>query len=39
MYGTNHFCLEFGYNIDPLTSIMSICFTTVGIMVLISSDN
>nr|YP_010884327.1 NADH-plastoquinone oxidoreductase subunit 5 [Pentaphragma spicatum]WIW75640.1 NADH-plastoquinone oxidoreductase subunit 5 [Pentaphragma spicatum] len=36
---TNHFSLEFGYLIDPLTSIMSILITTVGIMVLIYSDN
>jgi NAD(P)H-quinone oxidoreductase subunit 5 len=35
----NHFSLEFGYLIDPLTSIMSILITTVGIMVLIFSDN
>nr|AXP24436.1 NADH dehydrogenase subunit 5 [Tiquilia plicata] len=36
----NHdFSLEFGYLIDPLTSIMSILITTVGIMVLIYSDN
>nr|AZN62239.1 NAD(P)H-quinone oxidoreductase subunit 5 [Echinocodon lobophyllus] len=33
------FSLEFGYLIDPLTSIMSILITTVGIMVLIYSDN
>uniref|UniRef100_UPI0030FEBDA0 NADH dehydrogenase subunit 5 n=1 Tax=Anemopsis californica TaxID=108407 RepID=UPI0030FEBDA0 len=35
----NDFCLEFGYLIDSLTSIMSILITTVGIMVLIYSDN
>nr|YP_009715851.1 NdhF [Veratrum mengtzeanum]QGL08893.1 NdhF [Veratrum mengtzeanum] len=35
----NDFSLEFGYVIDPLTSIMSILITTVGIMVLIYSDN
>nr|YP_010383739.1 NADH-plastoquinone oxidoreductase subunit 5 [Trailliaedoxa gracilis]ATL59607.1 NADH dehydrogenase subunit 5 [Trailliaedoxa gracilis]UEQ17694.1 NADH-plastoquinone oxidoreductase subunit 5 [Trailliaedoxa gracilis] len=35
----NNFSLEFGYLIDPLTSIMSILITTVGIMVLIYSDN
>nr|QHE50378.1 NADH dehydrogenase subunit 5 [Pittosporopsis kerrii] len=36
----NHdFSLEFGYLIDPLASIMSILITTVGIMVLIYSDN
>nr|ACC93251.1 NADH dehydrogenase subunit F [Gymnarrhena micrantha] len=35
----NDFALEFGYLIDPLTSIMSILITTVGIMVLIYSDN
>nr|YP_010907480.1 NADH-plastoquinone oxidoreductase subunit 5 [Tillandsia copanensis]WIL83494.1 NADH-plastoquinone oxidoreductase subunit 5 [Tillandsia copanensis] len=34
----NDFYLEFGYLIDPLTSIMSILITTVGIMVLIYSD-
>uniref|UniRef100_A0A3Q7G341 NADH-Ubiquinone oxidoreductase (complex I) chain 5 N-terminal domain-containing protein n=1 Tax=Solanum lycopersicum TaxID=4081 RepID=A0A3Q7G341_SOLLC len=33
------FSLDFGYLIDPLTSIMSILITTVGIMVLIYSDN
>nr|ATL60159.1 NADH dehydrogenase subunit 5 [Sipanea sp. Rova et al. 1981] len=33
------FSLEFGYLIDPLTSIMSILITTVGILVLIYSDN
>nr|QXE45815.1 NAD(P)H-quinone oxidoreductase subunit 5 [Haloragodendron glandulosum] len=35
----NDFVLEFGHLIDPLTSIMSILITTVGIMVLIYSDN
>nr|YP_009366897.1 NADH dehydrogenase subunit 5 [Hydrastis canadensis]ARJ63115.1 NADH dehydrogenase subunit 5 [Hydrastis canadensis]QBK50152.1 NADH-plastoquinone oxidoreductase subunit 5 [Hydrastis canadensis] len=35
----NDFSLDFGYLIDPLTSIMSILITTVGIMVLIYSDN
>nr|WVH32318.1 NADH-plastoquinone oxidoreductase subunit 5 [Exbucklandia longipetala] len=35
----NGFSLEFGHLIDPLTSIMSILITTVGIMVLIYSDN
>nr|YP_009863918.1 NADH-plastoquinone oxidoreductase chain 5 [Androcymbium greuterocymbium]QKE31249.1 NADH-plastoquinone oxidoreductase chain 5 [Androcymbium greuterocymbium] len=35
----NDFSLEFGYLIDPLTSIMSILIATVGIMVLIYSDN
>jgi NAD(P)H-quinone oxidoreductase subunit 5 len=35
----NDFVLEFGYLIDPLTSIMSILITTVGILVLIYSDN
>nr|YP_010420659.1 NADH-plastoquinone oxidoreductase subunit 5 [Urera baccifera]USG54379.1 NADH-plastoquinone oxidoreductase subunit 5 [Urera baccifera]USG98167.1 NADH-plastoquinone oxidoreductase subunit 5 [Urera baccifera]USG98337.1 NADH-plastoquinone oxidoreductase subunit 5 [Urera sp. W144] len=35
----NDFCLEFGYFIDSLTSIMLILITTVGIMVLIYSDN
>nr|YP_010254186.1 NADH-plastoquinone oxidoreductase subunit 5 [Lithocarpus hancei]QTZ18727.1 NADH-plastoquinone oxidoreductase subunit 5 [Lithocarpus hancei] len=33
------FSLEFGQLIDPLTSIMSILITTVGILVLIYSDN
>nr|QXO05026.1 Nicotinate dehydrogenase FAD-subunit [Odontochilus elwesii]UQW83310.1 NADH-plastoquinone oxidoreductase subunit 5 [Odontochilus elwesii] len=33
------FLLEFGHLIDPLTSIMSILITTVGIMVFIYSDN
>ncbi|CAN6453903.1 unnamed protein product [Victoria cruziana] len=36
---TSDFSLEFGYLIDLLTSIMSILITTVGIMVLIYSDN
>nr|YP_010035646.1 NADH-plastoquinone oxidoreductase subunit 5 [Iphigenia indica]QQQ88229.1 NADH-plastoquinone oxidoreductase subunit 5 [Iphigenia indica] len=35
----NDFSLEFGHLIDPLTSIMSILISTVGIMVLIYSDN
>nr|YP_010933879.1 NADH-plastoquinone oxidoreductase subunit 5 [Chloranthus nervosus]WKT15004.1 NADH-plastoquinone oxidoreductase subunit 5 [Chloranthus nervosus] len=35
----NDFSLEFGYFIDPLTSIMAILITTVGIVVLIYSDN
>nr|AIY56178.1 NADH-plastoquinone oxidoreductase subunit 5 [Neuwiedia zollingeri var. singapureana] len=35
----NDFLLEFGYLIDPLTSIMSILITTVGIIVFIYSDN
>nr|WID87797.1 NdhF [Zabelia biflora] len=35
----NDFSLEFGYLIDPLTTIMSILITTVGIMVLVYSDN
>nr|YP_009539716.1 NADH-plastoquinone oxidoreductase subunit 5 [Dracaena cochinchinensis]AYF57864.1 NADH-plastoquinone oxidoreductase subunit 5 [Dracaena cochinchinensis] len=35
----NDFSLEFGHLIDPLTSIMSILITTVGIIVLIYSDN
>nr|ADK89825.1 NADH-plastoquinone oxidoreductase subunit 5 [Tiedemannia filiformis subsp. greenmannii] len=35
----NDFSLEFGYLIDPLTSIMSILITTIGIMVLFYSDN
>nr|QAY81191.1 NADH dehydrogenase subunit 5 [Asteropyrum cavaleriei] len=35
----NDFSLYFGHLIDPLTSIMSILITTVGIMVLIYSDN
>nr|YP_009729865.1 NdhF [Caldesia grandis]QHW08201.1 NdhF [Caldesia grandis]UDZ59794.1 NADH-plastoquinone oxidoreductase subunit 5 [Caldesia grandis] len=35
----NDFSFEFGYLIDPLTSIMLILITTVGLMVLIYSDN
>nr|YP_010468817.1 NADH dehydrogenase subunit F [Plectranthus barbatus]UVF32100.1 NADH dehydrogenase subunit F [Plectranthus barbatus] len=35
----NDFSLEFGCLIDPLTSIMSMLITTVGIMVLFYSDN
>nr|YP_009769801.1 NADH-plastoquinone oxidoreductase subunit 5 [Templetonia retusa]QIT00503.1 NADH-plastoquinone oxidoreductase subunit 5 [Templetonia retusa] len=35
----NDFSLEFGYLIDSLTCIMSILITTVGIQVLIYSDN
>nr|YP_010995685.1 NADH-plastoquinone oxidoreductase subunit 5 [Trollius micranthus]YP_010996025.1 NADH-plastoquinone oxidoreductase subunit 5 [Trollius vaginatus]WOZ19313.1 NADH-plastoquinone oxidoreductase subunit 5 [Trollius micranthus]WOZ19653.1 NADH-plastoquinone oxidoreductase subunit 5 [Trollius vaginatus] len=35
----NDFSLDFGHFIDPLTSIMLILITTVGIMVLIYSDN
>nr|YP_010544591.1 NADH-plastoquinone oxidoreductase subunit 5 [Linaria vulgaris]UYG22522.1 NADH-plastoquinone oxidoreductase subunit 5 [Linaria vulgaris] len=35
----NDFSLEFGYLIDPLASIMLMLITTVGIMVLIYSDN
>nr|YP_001936564.1 NADH dehydrogenase subunit 5 [Fagopyrum esculentum subsp. ancestrale]B2XWI8.1 RecName: Full=NAD(P)H-quinone oxidoreductase subunit 5, chloroplastic; AltName: Full=NAD(P)H dehydrogenase subunit 5; AltName: Full=NADH-plastoquinone oxidoreductase subunit 5 [Fagopyrum esculentum subsp. ancestrale]ABY79779.1 NADH dehydrogenase subunit 5 [Fagopyrum esculentum subsp. ancestrale] len=35
----NDFSLEFGYLVDPLTSIMSMLITTVGILVLIYSDN
>nr|YP_010979046.1 NADH-plastoquinone oxidoreductase subunit 5 [Calanthe cardioglossa]WOC82433.1 NADH-plastoquinone oxidoreductase subunit 5 [Calanthe cardioglossa] len=35
----NDFLLEFGHLIDPLTSIMSILITTVGILVFIYSDN
>nr|UFA47678.1 NADH-plastoquinone oxidoreductase subunit 5 [Physospermopsis delavayi] len=35
----NDFSLEFGYLIDPLTSIMSILITTIGILVIIYSDN
>nr|YP_010489836.1 NADH-plastoquinone oxidoreductase subunit 5 [Koenigia divaricata]UWM11477.1 NADH-plastoquinone oxidoreductase subunit 5 [Koenigia divaricata] len=35
----NDFSLEFGYLVDPLTSIMSMLITTVGILVLIFSDN
>uniref|UniRef100_UPI0030DDE22A NADH-plastoquinone oxidoreductase subunit 5 n=1 Tax=Drymaria cordata TaxID=191453 RepID=UPI0030DDE22A len=33
------FSLEFGYLLDPLTSIMSMLITTVAILVLIYSDN
>nr|BEV76140.1 NADH dehydrogenase subunit F [Clausena harmandiana] len=36
---TSDFSFEFGYFIDPLTSIMSLLITTVGIQVLIYSDN
>nr|YP_009569898.1 NADH-plastoquinone oxidoreductase subunit 5 [Microtea debilis]QBC68105.1 NADH-plastoquinone oxidoreductase subunit 5 [Microtea debilis]QBE86528.1 NADH-plastoquinone oxidoreductase subunit 5 [Microtea debilis] len=35
----NDFSLEFGYLIDPLTSIMSMLITTVAILVLIYSDS
>nr|ARD01808.1 NADH-plastoquinone oxidoreductase subunit 5 [Spenceria ramalana] len=35
----NDFSLEFGCLVDPLTSIMSILITSVGIMVLIYSDS
>nr|YP_010242883.1 NdhF [Impatiens stenosepala]QTJ26016.1 NdhF [Impatiens stenosepala] len=35
----NDFSFEFGYLIDPLTSIMSILISSVGILVLIYSDN
>nr|AHH30485.1 NADH-plastoquinone oxidoreductase subunit 5 [Neobartsia inaequalis] len=35
----NAFSFEFGYLIDPLTSIMLLLISTVGIMVLIYSDN
>nr|YP_010383397.1 NADH-plastoquinone oxidoreductase subunit 5 [Excoecaria agallocha]UEQ12801.1 NADH-plastoquinone oxidoreductase subunit 5 [Excoecaria agallocha] len=35
----NDFSLEFGHLIDPLTSILLILITTVGIMVLFYSDN
>nr|QVX28786.1 NADH-plastoquinone oxidoreductase subunit 5 [Poiretia bahiana] len=35
----NDFSLEFGYLVDSLTSIMIILITTVGILVLIYSDN
>nr|YP_009527457.1 NADH dehydrogenase subunit 5 [Echinacanthus longzhouensis]AYA72950.1 NADH dehydrogenase subunit 5 [Echinacanthus longzhouensis] len=35
----NDFSLEFGYSINPLTSIMLMLITTVGITVLIYSDN
>nr|YP_009925428.1 NADH dehydrogenase subunit F [Lomatogonium perenne]QNH70592.1 NADH dehydrogenase subunit F [Lomatogonium perenne] len=36
---TNDFSLEFGYLLDPLTFIMSILITTVGITVFFYSDN
>ena len=35
----NDFSRELGYFIDPLRSIMTILITTVGIMVLIDSEN
>nr|UOU84101.1 NADH dehydrogenase subunit F [Gaultheria griffithiana]UOU84275.1 NADH dehydrogenase subunit F [Gaultheria griffithiana] len=35
----NNFSFEFGYLIDPLTSIMLILISSVGIIVLIYSDN
>nr|YP_009716096.1 NADH-plastoquinone oxidoreductase subunit 5 [Suaeda glauca]QGL09221.1 NADH-plastoquinone oxidoreductase subunit 5 [Suaeda glauca] len=35
----NDFSLEFGYLLDPLTSIMLMLITTVAILVLIYSDN
>ena len=35
----NDFSLEFGHFIDPLTSILSVLITTVGILVLFYSDN
>ncbi|KAL9355050.1 hypothetical protein Peur_053020 [Populus x canadensis] len=35
----NDFSLEFGHLIDPLTSILLILITTVGISVLVYSDN
>nr|YP_010012178.1 NdhF [Capparis decidua]QOI12605.1 NdhF [Capparis decidua] len=35
----NEFSFEFGYFIDPLTCIMAILITTVGILVMIYSDN
>nr|YP_009266753.1 NADH-plastoquinone oxidoreductase subunit 5 [Erythroxylum novogranatense]ANK79217.1 NADH-plastoquinone oxidoreductase subunit 5 [Erythroxylum novogranatense] len=35
----NDFSLEFGHLIDPLTSIFSMLITTIGIMVLLYSDN
>nr|YP_010734453.1 NADH-plastoquinone oxidoreductase subunit 5 [Euphorbia makinoi]WEH01227.1 NADH-plastoquinone oxidoreductase subunit 5 [Euphorbia makinoi] len=35
----NDFSLEFGHLIDPLTSILLMLITTVGIMVLFYSDN
>jgi NAD(P)H-quinone oxidoreductase subunit 5 len=39
MENINDFSLEFGYLVDPLTSIMSILITSVGIMVPIYGDN
>nr|YP_009972185.1 NADH dehydrogenase subunit F [Kuepferia otophora]QNH70422.1 NADH dehydrogenase subunit F [Kuepferia otophora] len=36
---TNDFSLELGYLLDPLTSIMLILITTIGILVLFYSDN
>nr|YP_011014269.1 NADH dehydrogenase subunit F [Arenaria przewalskii]WQA10675.1 NADH dehydrogenase subunit F [Arenaria przewalskii] len=35
----NDFSFEFGYLLDPLTSIMSVLITTIAILVLIYSDN
>nr|ATI24801.1 NADH-plastoquinone oxidoreductase subunit 5 [Plukenetia volubilis] len=35
----NDFSFEFGHLLDPLTSILSVLITTVGIMVLFYSDN
>ncbi|KAJ8424116.1 hypothetical protein Cgig2_009700 [Carnegiea gigantea] len=35
----NDFSLEFGYLIDPLTSIMSVLIAAVAILVLVYSDN
>ena len=35
----NDFSFEFGYLIDPLTSIMLLLITSIGILVLIYSDN
>lgn len=35
----NDFSLEFGYLLDPLTSIMLMLITTVAILVLVYSDN
>nr|UFA49266.1 NADH-plastoquinone oxidoreductase subunit 5 [Rhododendron shanii] len=35
----NDFSFEFGYLIDPLTSIMLVLITSVGVLVLIYSDN
>nr|YP_010699224.1 NADH-plastoquinone oxidoreductase subunit 5 [Elsholtzia eriostachya]WCH61808.1 NADH-plastoquinone oxidoreductase subunit 5 [Elsholtzia eriostachya] len=35
----NDFSLEFGCLVDPLTSIMSMLISTVGILVLVYSDN